>query len=53
MIYGNGQLVGVMEYIQDTAWAFMSQFLSKFSSISDGVINCQVSKYDNEISEYF
>ena len=35
-----GQLVGVMEHIQGTAWALMLQFLSKLSSISHGAIYC-------------
>jgi len=38
--YIYGQLVGVMEHIQGTAWEHMSQFLSKLSSISHGAINC-------------
>ena len=38
--YIYGQLVKMMDHIQGTAWALMSQFLSKFSSISHGAINC-------------
>jgi len=47
------QLVGIMEHIQVNAWAHISQFFFKFSSISQGVINCQEIIYDKEISEYF
>ena len=47
-----GILVGMMEQTEGTAWALISQFLLKLSSISHGVINCQESIYDKEISEY-
>ena len=46
-------LVGMIEHIEGTAWAFILQFLLKFFPISHSAINCQERVFDNEISEYF